>query len=334
MLRTYNHEPIPDIGVVTLNVKYDDQTAFVVNGDKTPLFGRDWLNVLKLNWTNIFVVTGSDCNSVKAVLEKHKEVFQEGPSTIKGYKAHIHMKEKAQPKFHKARPVPYAIREKVEAELTRLQEENIIRKVDTDIVVVPKANKTVIICGYFKVTINSNVEREHYPLPNVEDLFVSPAGSKAFSKLDLSHAYQQLELDAESQHYVTVNAHKGIYRYLRRPYGVSSAPSIFQSIMDQILQGMDHVMCFVDDILITSESKQGHLNVLDEVLTRLEQCGVRVNLAKYSFSQKSVEYLGHRFDAEGVHPTSEELKAIIEAQKPCDVKQFCSYLGLINYTYC
>ena len=82
---------------------------------------------------------------------------------------------------------------------------------------------------------------------------------------------------------------------------------------------MDHVICFLDDILITAESEQEHLNVLDEVLTRLEQCVVRVNQAKCSFAQKSVEYLGHWFDAEGVHPTSEKLKAFIEAQKPCDV---------------
>ena len=79
MLRTYNHEPIPHIGVVTLDVKYDDQTvqlsAFVVKGDKTRLLGRDWLKVLKLNWTNIFTITRSESSSVKAVLEKHKEVF-------------------------------------------------------------------------------------------------------------------------------------------------------------------------------------------------------------------------------------------------------------------
>ena len=78
MLRTYNHEPIPHIGVVTLDVKYDDQTAhlsaFVFKGDKTPLLGRDWLKVLKLNWTNIFTVTRSESSSVNAVLEKYKEV--------------------------------------------------------------------------------------------------------------------------------------------------------------------------------------------------------------------------------------------------------------------
>ena len=239
-------------------MKYDDQTAqlsaFVIKGDKAYLLGRDWLKVLQLNWTNNFAVAGSEGNSVKAMLEKYKEVFQEGTGTIQGYRR---TKEKAQQKFHKARPVPYAMREKVEAELIRLQEENIIRKAEhsdwsAPIVVVSEVNKTVRIGGDVKVTISPNVEREHYPLPNVEDLFASLAGGKVFSKLDISHACQQLELDAESQHYGTVNTHKGIYSNLRMPYGVSSAPSIFQSVTDQILQGMDHVMCFLDDVLITA----------------------------------------------------------------------------------
>ena len=69
--------------------------------------------------------------------------------------------------------------------------------------------------------------------------------------------------------------------------GVSSVPNIFQSIVDQIMQGMDHVMCFLDDILITAESEQEHLNVLDEVLTRLEPCGVRVNLTVFVCSEIS-----------------------------------------------
>ena len=76
----------------------------------------------------------------------------------------------------------------------------------------------VRICGDLKATINPRVELEHCLLSNVEDLFASLAGRKVFSKIDLSHAYQQLEIDEESQSYVTVNTHKGLYRYLRMPY--------------------------------------------------------------------------------------------------------------------
>ena len=83
--------------------------------------------------------------------------------------------------------------------------------------------------------------------------------------------------------------------------------------------------------MITAESEQEHRRVIDEVFTRLEDSVVRVNLAKCTFAQTSVHYLGHYIDAEGIHPTSDKLKAITEAQKPGNVKQLHSYLGLINY---
>ena len=104
------------------------------------------------------------------------------------------MKDNTQPRFNKARPVPYAIRDKVEIELSRLEKKKIIQKMDhsvwsAPIVVLPRANKTVRICGDFKVTIDPMVELEHYPLLNVEDLFASLAGGKVFTKLDLSQAF-------------------------------------------------------------------------------------------------------------------------------------------------
>ena len=120
--------------------------------------------------------------------------------------------DNTQPRNHKARSVPYAFRDKVVAELSRFEQENIIRKVDhthwsVPIEVVPKANKTVRICGDSKVTTNPYVELEHYPLRNVEDLYKPLAGDKMFSQLYILHVYQQLELDAESQHYLTANTH-------------------------------------------------------------------------------------------------------------------------------
>ena len=91
------------------------------------------------------------------------------------------------------------------------------------IVIVPKADKTIRICGDYKVSINRCMEEQ--PLPNTEDLFATLAGGTSFSKLDLS--YQQLMLDEESEKYLTVNTHKGLYKFHRLSYGVSSAPARF-----------------------------------------------------------------------------------------------------------
>ena len=107
----------------------------------------------------------------------------------------------------------------------------------TPLVVVPKPDLSVRLCGDYKVTVNQTISEEQYPIPNI-DMFATLAGGKTFTKLDLLQAYLQLELDQESEEYLTVNTSLGLFRYKRLVYGVSSAPAIFQSVMDQILVGL------------------------------------------------------------------------------------------------
>ena len=100
------------------------------------------------------------------------------------------------------------------------------------------------------------------------------AGGKRFTKLDLSHAYQQIELDEQSQQYVTISTHKGLFRYNRLPFGVASAPSIFQRTMENLLQGIPGVCVYIDDILITGRTDEEHLEHLDEVLCKIAKAGM------------------------------------------------------------
>ena len=94
--------------------------------------------------------------------------------------------------------------------------------------------------------------------------------------LDLFHAYLQLELEEESQELMTINTHKGLYRYKRLPFGVASAPAIFQRTMEATLQGLPMVSVYLDDILVSGKTQQEHLANLNEVLTRLESAGLRL----------------------------------------------------------
>jgi len=99
----------------------------------------------------------------------------------------------------------------------------------------------VRICGDYKITVNQAAKTESYPLPKIEDIFASLAGGKCFSKLDLTNAYNQIELEEESKKLLTINTSKGLYLYKRQPFGVSSAPAIFQRTMETIIQGIEHV---------------------------------------------------------------------------------------------
>ena len=149
--------------------------------------------------------------------------------------------------------------------------------------------------------------------------------------MDLSQAYQQLLLDEESKRYTTVNTHKGLFQYTRLPFGIASAPAVFQKTMDSILQGIPHVACYIDDILVTGADDAEHLQNLEEVCRRLEQHGLRVKKPKCEFLQSSVDYLGHRIDAQGLHTMSSKLDAIVQAPEPGNLQQLRSFLGLLNY---
>ena len=117
------------------------------------------------------------------------------------------------------------------------------------------------------------------------------AGGTAFSKLDLSQAYQQVPLAEESRKYVVVNTYHGLFHYNRMLFGVSSAPGIFQRIMENLLKDIPGVVVYLDDILISGKSESEHLTILEEVLQRLAGAGLHLKRKKCSYLSNSFSYL-------------------------------------------
>ena len=276
-LHSYSGESVPLVGTAQVTVKYQGQVAtlplIMVKGEGPSLLGRNWLGKVKLNWHEIFWLHSG---SLGQVLEKYKAVFEPGLGRVTGFEAKILVDQTATPKYCKARTVPYFYREKVEKELDRLVEEGTLEPVEfsewaAPIVAVLKQDKqSVRICGDFKQTINPIAKLDHYPIPRVEDLFAKLSGGKSFTKLDLSQAYLQVPLDEESKKLVVVNTQKGLYRYTRLPYCVSSAPGIFQRLMETMLQGIPNVIVYLDDILVTGATDEEHVKTLSVILEQLE----------------------------------------------------------------
>ncbi|XP_048255362.1 uncharacterized protein K02A2.6-like [Haliotis rufescens] len=268
-------------GQVMVEVDFQGVTAslplLVARGNRASLFGRNWIDVFDVDWNIIKHVTAKDSqSSLRTVLDKHPEVFKDGLGTFKGTKAKIYVDKNAQPIFHKARPVPYALKQKIEQELDCLQSNGTIEVVEfsewaAPIVPVVKSESSIRVCGDYKVTVNKVSKLDKYPIPKTDDMFATLGGAKFYSKLDLSQAYQQVLLVEHSKQYVTINTHKGLFRYNCLPFGVSSAPGIFQRIMENTLQGLEQVLVRIDDILIGGRSRDEHLTLLDEVLRRLAQ---------------------------------------------------------------
>ena len=338
-LHTYLGKEIPVVGTVDVKVQYEFQTItnlplIITRGRGSTLFGRNWLQHIRLNWPSINTIHSDD--QVGKLVDKYSNLFSSRLGTIQGVEAKIHVPEDSQPRFFKPRHISYALKDKVEQELSRLQHEGVITPVQfadwaAPIVPVTKSDGTIRICGDYSVTVNAVSKLDQYPLPRIDDLFTAMSGGVMFSKLDLSHAYQQLRLAEDSKKYTTINTTKGLFQYQRLPFGVSSAPAIFQRTIDNLLRDLPGVVAYLDDVLVTGSSRQDHLDNLERVLKRLESVGATLKKSKCVFLVPSVEYLGHIIDDKGLHPSPEKIRAIKDAPEPQNVTELKSFLGLLNY---
>ena len=174
--------------------------------------------------------------------------------------------------------------QRVAAELDRLEKAGIIESVRfsdwaAPIVTAVKNDGTVCICGDFKLTVNCAASIESYPLPRVNDDLLASAGKGRISKLDLSNAYFQSALHEDSKPLVTISTHRGLYHYNRLPFGVATAPAIFQRTMEAFLKGIPGVCVFIDDILVSGSSESDHLQTLERVPSCLEDSDVKLKLS-------------------------------------------------------
>ena len=121
---------------------------------------------------------------------------------------------------------------------------------------------------------------EQHPILTVDKLSITMSGAQKFSCLDLPQAYQQMAIDEASSDIAAIHTHRGLYLYLRLPFGTALVLAIFQKEMERILSGIAHVAVYLDNILVTGRTRQEHLATVVEVFRCLEQAGLKVKRQK------------------------------------------------------
>ena len=349
-LRTYTGEIVKPLGEGFVEVNYQNQICnlpvTVVDGNAPTLMGRDWLGSLKLDWPSIFPEAKevrqleSQKSEVEKLIKQFPTVFTEKLGCLKDFKVHIPIPTGTTPRFFKARPVSYALRERVDQELEKLQSQGIWEQVEysrwaTPIVTVKKdaadPSSDLRVCGDYKQTVNQVAPLDNYPIPTVDEHLASFKGCVTFSKIDLKQAYQQLELDDETKELLTVNTHRGLFKPSRLQFGVHSATGIFQREMDRRLKHLPRVKARVDDIAIGGLDEADHFNMLYQVCEVLKKAGLTVRWEKCQLFREEIEFCGHVLSAKGIRPMLSNLEAVKKAPVPTNVSELKAFLGMVNY---
>ncbi|XP_058448351.1 uncharacterized protein K02A2.6-like [Malaya genurostris] len=304
------------------------------------ILGADWIELFGL-WDVPFSsichkVTGSQKHNVDVLQAQFPTVFSSKMGLCTKTKVQLTLKGDPKPIFRPKRPVAYSMQSAVENEIQRLQDLGILVPVDhsdwaAPIVVVRKPNGAVRICADFSTGLNSNLESNQYPLPLPEDIFAKMAGCKLFSHIDLSDAYLQVEIDTRDQYLLTINTHKGLFRYTRLTPGIKSAPGVFQQLVDTMVNDLNGTCGYLDDILVGGRTQEEHDHNLHQTLRRLGEYGFTVRIEKCSFQMSQIKYLGQILDGDGIKPDPDKSAAVASMPPPHDVPSLRSYLGAVNY---
>lgn len=234
-----------------------------------------------------------------------------------------------------ARKVPVALQEKVKRELHRMENEGVIMKVkeptewSSFMVVVAKKDKVRICMD--PVDLNKVLRREHYPMTTMDDIATRIAGAKVFSALDASSGFWQIELDEESSKLCTMSTPYGRYRFKRMPFGISTAPEVFQRVMNEILGDLPGTAVVMDDILAWGKTQQEHDENIRRLLQRCRNVNLRLNPKKCQFGKTEVRYLGQVLTGDGITVDPDRIQDILEVKEPRDPKELRTFLGMITY---
>ena len=305
------------------------QTIFVVRGLKTNLLGLPAIRSLEL----LRMVAATEVSG-EEIRSRFKNVFS-GLGTL-GEEYTIQLQPDARPlALYTPRSVPMPLRSKVQEELDRMEAMGVISKVSeptpwcAGMVVVPKKSGAVRICVDLK-PLNESVLREVHPIPKVDETLAQLAGAAVFSKLDANSGFWQIPLAEPSRRLTTFITPFGRYFFNKLPFGISSAPELFQRRMSKLLDGLEGVVCLMDDVLIFGVTTAEHDIRLIKVLERLQSAGVTLNPTKCEFNKSSVKFLGHLVDKDGIRADPEKTSAILRMEAPRNITEVRRFMGMIN----
>ncbi|GBM38334.1 Transposon Ty3-I Gag-Pol polyprotein [Araneus ventricosus] len=197
-------------------------------------------------------------------------------------------------------------------------------------VIVPKKQGDIRICVDLS-ELNKNIQRETYPMASVDYTLTEFKKAKIFSIIDANSGFWQIMLHPESSAFTTFINLFGRFKCKRLPFGISSAPEVFQKRIRECLKGLNGVVGLMDEFVVHGETEKEHDERRYQVLQRLQDSGWTLNEEKCQFRKKSIKFLGHIISADGICPDHTKTEAIKKMLQPTNITELKRFLGMVNF---
>jgi hypothetical protein len=341
---------LPELGVIKYNITKEESSEISENDNSAKLFkiSKEDLEkrVIKIyeNLPKSHVETKEQINRIKELIRDYAEVFHlEGDKLpeIKGLNTEIIMKHN-KPINIKQYRVPMHLKDELERQINENLKEGIIREsksaYNAPVILVPKPPDPITQERRWRMVVdfrrlNENIEKDSYPIPNIEETLHNLHEAKYFSTLDWYMGFYQMPIREEDKQVTAFSANNRKYEYNRLPMGITIAPSSFMRNVNLIMNGLteEQTLLFLDDILVKGKSIKDHDKNLRMTLDKLKNHGVKINTKKCILFAESLIFLGHRITPHGIFPDERKIQAVLNWPTPKTVKQVQKFIGLVMY---
>ena len=277
---------------------------------------------------------------LQGLLKQYEDVFPEQLPKGKPPKRTVEFEIKTEEGATPPNKPPYRLspkeHEELQAQIEDLLAQGHIRPSTSPygapVLFVPKKDGRWRMCVDYRA-LNRQTIRDRYPLPRIDDLLDRLGKAKHFTTLDLATGYHQIAVKNEDIPKTAFRTQRGQFEFVVMPFGVTNAPATFQRMMNSIFKEEldDFVLVYLDDILIFSETLQEHIKHIKTALEKLRTAKLYARLHKCAFFQKKVEYLGFDVSSQGIQPSPEKVRTIVEWPRLQSVKDVRSFLGLASF---
>lgn len=234
-------------------------------------------------------------------------------------------------------PISPAMQKIVNAELDEMLRLGVVQKSNSawssPILMVPKRDGSLRFCVDYR-KVNQVTEKDAYPLPYISHTLDKLRNAHYLTSLDIKAAYWQIPLHENSRQYTAFTVpNRGLFEFCRLPFGLTTAPSVFQRIIDRVI-GADlepYVFTYLDDIIIITPTFEKHLEILKEVFERISNAGFKLNRNKCEFCKPEMKYLGYVINKCGLHVDPEKVQAILRYEKPKSTSDIRRFIGMTSW---